>query len=153
VEGTWLVGARQLGPKDRMFDPGRLEASSLFTLVASPNFKIGCFWGPAGVGKSSLVQNGLRGICLGQDWCVVFIPQPRQDPVARCVEVMRSMEAGDAAVASPPSNAEELNALLAKLARSNQPPADRQQVLLVFDQFEQFLIANPDEEARRNLFN
>jgi Novel STAND NTPase 1 len=151
VTGGWLVGARQLGLHDRMFDPDSQEARSLFALVASPAFRIGSLWGPAGVGKSSLLQKGLRETCPDDKWCLVYVPQPGADPVARTVDILRSM-LPKASVAKTLSPSKRLHGLVDALNESSDAAGAPRQVLIVLDQFEQFLIAKPDVETRKQLF-
>lgn len=152
LKPKWLVGARQLGPSDLIFDPDQSRVGEMFRRIDSDEHRIGCLWGPAGVGKSSLLNKGLREICEARGWRVVVVPQPGADPVARCVEIVRSMLPQTGLPAADDATADAFAALLTALTEPRDEGHSRSKCLLIFDQFEQFLIANPDVDVRRRLF-
>jgi serine/threonine protein kinase/formylglycine-generating enzyme required for sulfatase activity/tetratricopeptide (TPR) repeat protein len=127
------------GPRDRDGLPEsiRFWKRKIEQIDPDLTFNVGLIYGPSGCGKSSLVKAGLLPR-LGTHVLVVYIEATAEDTEARllkgllkvCPQLPRSLTLIDA---------------LAELRRGSVLPAERK-VLLVIDQFEQWLHAKRAEE-------
>ncbi len=126
------------GPRDRegLPDSLRFWKTRVESKDADTTFKVGLIYGPSGCGKSSMVKAGLLPR-LGKDVLPVYIEATPEETEARllrglrkvCPDLLADMTLVDA---------------LAALRRGHVLRAD-QKVLLVIDQFEQWLFARRSE--------
>ncbi|MBC7819006.1 MAG: SUMF1/EgtB/PvdO family nonheme iron enzyme, partial [Planctomycetaceae bacterium] len=124
------------GPRDRAglpdsirFWKSRIEAADS---RESSTFAVGVLYGPSGCGKSSLVKAGLL-THLASHVSTVYIESTGTDTESRLVKALRS-------VVDLPAEASVVDALRAM--RQGQGLPGHGKVLLVLDQFEQWLHAN-----------
>ena len=127
------------GPRDRDGLPGSVQFWKRKIEQIDPDltFRVGLIYGPSGCGKSSLVKAGLLPR-LGKHVLPVYIEATPEETEARllrglrkvCPELQRGLGLVDA---------------LASLRRGRILPPERK-VLLVLDQFEQWLHARRSEE-------
>ncbi len=127
------------GPRDRdglpesiRFWKGRIEQAD-----ADSTFAVGLIYGPSGCGKSSLVKAGLLPR-LSADVIAVYVEATAGETETRLLHGLRKCCPGLAANLG-------LKEILAALRRGQGLPAGKK-VLLVLDQFEQFLHARREEE-------
>ncbi len=100
-------------------------------------FSVGLIWGPSGCGKSSLVKAGLLPQLSG-DVIVVYIEATAEETETRLLNGLRKR------CPLLPANL-GLKEMLAALRRGQGVPAGKK-VLIVLDQFEQWLHAKKEEE-------
>ncbi len=127
------------GPRDRdgLPDAIRFWKRKIEQIDTDLTFKVGLIYGPSGCGKSSLVRAGLLPR-LGKHVVSVFVEAAPEETEARlkkglgkvCPELSRKLGLVDS---------------LANLRRGRILPPERK-VLLVLDQFEQWLFAKRGEE-------
>ncbi len=127
------------GPRDRDGLPDSIQfwKRRIEQIDADLTFKVGLIYGPSGCGKSSLVKAGLLPR-LGKHVLPVYIEATKDETEPRllkglrkvCPELPRGLGLVDS---------------LAKLRKGRVLPRERK-VLLVLDQFEQWLHAKPGEK-------
>lgn len=122
------------GPRDRDGLPDALRFWKTRMESADPDqaFAVGLIYGPSGCGKSSLVKAGLLPRLTGI--VPVYVEAAPQDTEARLNRALRK------ACPTMPGNL-SLPELLARLRRGRDLPDDAK-VLIVIDQFEQWLHAH-----------
>jgi serine/threonine protein kinase/formylglycine-generating enzyme required for sulfatase activity len=127
------------GPRDRegLPDSIRFWKTRIEETDAEKTYSVGLICGPSGCGKSSLVKAGLLPR-LSHDVIAVYIEATAPETEARLVNGLRSR------CPSLPVNL-GLKETMAALRRG-QGIAAHKKVLIVLDQFEQWLHANRDEE-------
>ena len=127
------------GPRDRDGLPDSIQFWKRKIEQIDPDltFKVGLIYGPSGCGKSSLVKAGLLPR-LGKHVLPVYIEATPEETEARLLRGLRKvcpeLPRGSGLVDS-----------LASLRRARILPPERK-VLLVLDQFEQWLLAKRGEE-------
>ena len=127
------------GPRDRDGLPDSIQFWKRKIEQIDPDltFKVGLIYGPSGCGKSSLVKAGLLPR-LGKHVLPVYIEATPEETEARLLRGLRKvcpeLPRGSGLVDS-----------LASLRRGRILPPERK-VLLVLDQFEQWLLAKRGEE-------
>ena len=127
------------GPRDRdgLPDSIRFWKRKIEQIDPDLTFKVGLIYGPSGCGKSSLVKAGLLPR-LGKHVLPVYIEATPEETEARLLKGLRK--------ACPElSRGSGLVDSLANLRRGRVLPPERK-VLLVLDQFEQWLHAKRGEE-------
>jgi len=118
------------GLPDRLcFWKTRIEATDPHT-----TFRVGLIYGPSGCGKSSLIRAGLLPR-LGEHVTVVYVEATATDTEARLLAALQKH--------CPYLGSE--SSLLAALKHKDQIPSDKK-VLVVLDQFEQYLHLIPEDE-------
>src|SRR5262249_44172230 len=124
------------GPRDRdgLPDSIRFWKSRIEKVDAESTFSVGLIYGPSGCGKSSLVKAGLLPR-LAKSVRAVYIEATGEETEARLLKDLQRQ------LPDLPGNL-SLGESLAGLRRSRYLDAG-QKVLLVLDQFEQWLHANP----------
>jgi formylglycine-generating enzyme required for sulfatase activity/class 3 adenylate cyclase len=125
------------GPRDRdgLPDSIRFWKSRIEKTDAEESFAVGLIYGPSGCGKSSLVKAGLMPL-LAESISTVYLEATSADTESRVLKGLRRL--------APVLPAEfSLVETLAALRRGQFLPAN-QKVLLVLDQFEQWLHATRD---------
>jgi serine/threonine protein kinase/formylglycine-generating enzyme required for sulfatase activity len=127
------------GPRDRdgLPDSIRFWKTRIEETDPDSTFAVGLIYGPSGCGKSSLVKAGLLPR-LADDVIAVYIEATGQDTEPRLLNGLRKR---CPALPAPLG----LKETLAALRRGQGIPAGKK-VLLVLDQFEQWLHAKPNEE-------
>jgi serine/threonine protein kinase len=132
------------GPRDRdglpdsvHFWKQRIESSNPET-----NFAVGLIYGPSGCGKSSFVKAGLLPR-VDDRIASVYVEATREDTEARLTKGLRR-------VCPELDPARSLKDTLAALRRS-RARADRQKVLIVLDQFEQWLHVHGEDMEKTEL--
>jgi serine/threonine protein kinase/formylglycine-generating enzyme required for sulfatase activity len=128
------------GPRDRdgLPDAIRFWKRKIEQIDPDLTFKVGMIYGPSGCGKSSLVKAGLLPR-LGEHVLPVYIEATPEETEARLMKGLRK-----ARPEIPPEFG--LVDSLASLRRSRISPP-RRKVLLVLDQFEQWLHAKRPQES------
>ncbi len=131
------------GPRDRDGLPGsiRFWKTWIEATESDSASAIGLIYGPSGCGKSSLVKAGLLPR-LSSNVMAVYVEATANDTETRLRNALRKC------CPSLPENVELKDALVA-LRRGRGVPAGKK-VLLVLDQFEQWLHGN-EEDRRREL--
>jgi formylglycine-generating enzyme required for sulfatase activity len=126
---TLLPGARDREglPESIRFWKHRIEAQG------TPTFTVGVLYGPSGCGKSSLIKAGLLPRLAGHV-CSVYVEATAEDTEARLLNGLRKRYPGLAGDL-------DLTGTLAALRQ-----AKGKKVLLILDQFEQWLHARRGEE-------
>jgi len=128
------------GPRDRdgLPDSIRFWKRKIEQIDPDLTFKVGLIYGPSGCGKSSLVKAGLLPR-LGKNVLPVYIEATPEDTEARLLKGLRKV---------CPQLPRELGLVhsLAKLRKGRILPPEHK-VLLVLDQFEQWLFAKRGEET------
>lgn len=126
------------GPRDRSGLPDSLQFWKTRIEESDPDdtFSVGLIYGPSGCGKSSLVKAGLLPR-LSEDVMSVYIESTPADTETRVLRGIRK---------ACPALDEKLNLheTMAALRRGQGIPVGRK-VLIVLDQFEQWLHAKKDE--------
>jgi serine/threonine protein kinase/formylglycine-generating enzyme required for sulfatase activity len=127
------------GPRDRegLPDSIRFWKTRIEETDADSTFAVGLLYGPSGCGKSSLVRAGLLPR-LADQVVAVYVEATARETEARLLNGLRKR-----CPALPPDLT--LKETLATLRRGQGPLAGRK-VLLVLDQFEQWLHARREEE-------
>ena len=127
------------GPRDRegLPDSIRFWKRKIEQIDPDLTFKVGLIYGPSGCGKSSLVKAGLLPR-LGKHVLTVYVEATPEETEARLLKGLRK-------VCPELSRDLGLVASLANLRRGRVLPRERK-VLLVLDQFEQWLHARRGEE-------
>lgn len=120
------------GPRDRegLPDSVRFWKTRIEETDADSNFSVGLIYGPSGCGKSSLVKAGLLPR-LAPSITVAYIEATGEETEARLLKALRRH------VPDLPKNLGLVGSLAA--LRQGQFQAPRQKMLLVLDQFEQWL--------------
>ncbi|MBM4089339.1 MAG: serine/threonine protein kinase, partial [Planctomycetes bacterium] len=128
------------GPRDRtgLPDSVRFWKTRIEAPRAEESFPVGILYGPSGCGKSSLVMAGLLP-CLSSRVATVYLDATHADTEAH---VRRAI--GET-VPHAPRNV-NLTRLLLELREGRHLAAD-QKLLIVLDQFEQWLHAHPAENG------
>jgi serine/threonine protein kinase/formylglycine-generating enzyme required for sulfatase activity/tetratricopeptide (TPR) repeat protein len=119
-------------PETLRFWKSRIESADLDTI-----FKVGLIYGPSGCGKSSLVKAGLLPL-LGADVLAVYIEATSEETEARLLRGLRK------ACPDQPASQTLVDSLAA--LRRGRVLLRGQKILLVIDQFEQWLLARRGEE-------
>lgn len=129
------------GPRDRegLPDSIRFWKTRIESMDTDSTFTVGLIYGPSGCGKSSLVKAGLLPR-LAESVTAVYIEATGDETEARLLKTLRRQ------VPDLPSDL-GLNESLAALRRGRFLESG-QKVLLVLDQFEQWLQAKRNEEKR-----
>ena len=127
------------GPRDRdgLPDSLRFWKTRIEEKDADNTFTVGLIYGPSGCGKSSLVKAGLLPR-LSDDAIAVYLEATAGDTEARLLNGLRKK------CPDLPDNL-GLKETLAALRRGQGVPVDKK-VLIVLDQFEQWLHAKKEEE-------
>ncbi|HMF15284.1 MAG TPA: serine/threonine-protein kinase, partial [Gemmataceae bacterium] len=127
------------GPRDRdgLPDSVRFWKNRLEETDADKTFRVGLLYGPSGCGKSSLMKAGLLPRLAGHV-VAVYVEATPCDTETRLLRGLRK-SCPDA----PASR--DLSAMLTHLRRGRGLPAGKK-VVLVLDQFEQWLHAHREEE-------
>lgn len=127
------------GPRDRdgLPDSIRFWKTRIETTDADNTFAVGLIYGPSGCGKSSLVKAGLLPR-LARSVTAVYVEATGAETEARLVKNLRRQ------VADLPDDLRLTESLVA--LRQGRYLAAGQKVLLVLDQFEQWLHAKRKEE-------
>jgi serine/threonine protein kinase/formylglycine-generating enzyme required for sulfatase activity len=127
------------GPRDRDGLPEgiRLWKIPIDETDADQTFAVGLLYGPSGCGKSSLVKAGLLPR-LGQHVLPVYVEAMPDDTEVRLLKRLRKQAPRMPPEANLPESVEWL--------RENLHPRDRK-IVIVLDQFEQWLHAHGDYEA------
>src|SRR5262249_39005035 len=127
------------GPRDREGLPEsiRFWKTRIETTDADNTFSVGLLYGPSGCGKSSLVKAGLLPR-LARSVTAVYVEATAEDTEARLLKGLRRQ------VADLPGDLGLVEALAA--LRQGRYLASGQKVLLVLDQFEQWLHARRSQE-------
>ena len=127
------------GPRDRegLPDSIRFWKRKIEQIDPDLTFKVGLIYGPSGCGKSSLVKAGLLPR-LGKHVLSVYVEATPEETEARLLKGLRKV---------CPELSQDLGlvASLANLRRGRVLPRERK-VVLVLDQFEQWLHARRGEE-------
>ncbi len=127
------------GPRDRdgLPDSIRFWKRKIEQIDPDRSFKVGLIYGPSGCGKSSLVKAGLLPR-LGKHIITVYIEATPEETEARLLKGLRKV---------CPELPRELGLVdsLANLRRGHALPPEHK-VLLMLDQFEQWLFAKRGEE-------
>lgn len=100
--------------------------------------------GSSGSGKSSLVNAGLAPVLRGKGWAVLLV-RGMGTPMAALTE---ALQAAAELYARPPSSGASLHTLLS-LAGAERDSSGNGPLLIVMDQFEEFLILNEGVEKER----
>jgi serine/threonine protein kinase/formylglycine-generating enzyme required for sulfatase activity len=131
------------GPRDRerLPDSIRFWKTRIEEMDPDQTFSVGLIYGPSGCGKTSLVKAGLLPR-LSQDVTAVYIESTANETESRLLNGLRKR------FPSLPAHL-GLRATLAALRRSQAIPVGKK-VLIVLDQFEQWLHAK-NEEANTEL--
>ena len=130
-----LSGARN---RDGLPDSLRFWKTKIEETDADKTFSMGLIYGPSGCGKSSLVKAGLLPQ-LSQNITTVYIEATADETETRLLHGLRKH------FPDLPAHL-ELRQTLATLRLGQAVPAD-QKVLLVIDQFEQWLYAKREEQG------
>ena len=127
------------GPRDREGLPEgiRFWKTRIEEADADETFSVGLIYGPSGCGKSSLVKAGLLPR-LSRNVIAVYVEATADDTEARLLKVLRK------ACPDLPGNL-DLIETMAALRRGKGIPGGKK-VLIVLDQFEQWLHARKGEE-------
>ncbi len=127
------------GPRDRegLPDSIRFWKARIETTTSDGTFAVGLLYGPSGCGKSSLVKAGLLPR-LAKEVVTVYVEAVAQETETRLIKALRRQ------VADLPGDL-DLVASLAALRQGRFLKAGRK-VLLVLDQFEQWLHARRSDE-------
>jgi eukaryotic-like serine/threonine-protein kinase len=127
------------GPRDRDGLPDSIQfwKRKIEPIDSDLTFKVGLIYGPSGCGKSSLLKAGLLPL-LGKHVLPVYIEATPEETEARLVKGLRKV------CAELPRGLGLVDSL-ATLRRGRVLPPERK-VLLVLDQFEQWLHAKRGEE-------
>jgi serine/threonine protein kinase len=127
------------GPRDRdgLPDSIRFWKTRIETKEAASTFSVGLIYGPSGCGKSSLVKAGLLPR-LAKSVTAVYVEATAEETEARLLKGLRRQ------VADLPSHLGLVEALAA--LRQGRCREAGQKVLLVLDQFEQWLHTRRNEE-------
>ncbi|HKB36043.1 MAG TPA: ATP-binding protein, partial [Gemmataceae bacterium] len=127
------------GPRDRdgLPDSLRFWKTRIEEMDAENTFAVGLLYGPSGCGKSSLVKAGLLPR-LSDDVIAVYVEATAEETETRLLNGLRKQCPG------LPSNL-GLKETLAALRRGQGIPVGKK-VLIVLDQFEQWLHTKKEEE-------
>ncbi len=127
------------GPRDRdgLPDSLRFWKTRIEEKDADATFTVGLIYGPSGCGKSSLVKAGLLPR-LSDDVIAVYVEATAEETEARLLNGLRKR------CVSLPDNL-SLRATLAALRRGQGIPVGKK-VVIVLDQFEQWLHAKKEEQ-------
>lgn len=127
------------GPRDRegLPDSIRFWKARIEATAPESAFAVGLLYGPSGCGKSSLIKAGLLPR-LAKEVTVVYVESAAQETEARLLKILRRQ------VAELPDSLDLVESLAA-LRQGRFLEAGRK-VLLVLDQFEQWLNARRREE-------
>jgi serine/threonine protein kinase/formylglycine-generating enzyme required for sulfatase activity len=127
------------GPRDRngLPDSIRFWKTAIEERDADKTFSVGLIYGPSGCGKSSLVKAGLLPL-LSADVVAVYVEAAAAETVTRLLVGLRKR-----CPDLPPSMG--LKETLAALRRGQGIPLGKK-VLIVLDQFEQWLHAKKEED-------
>ncbi len=127
------------GPRDRdgLPDSLRFWKTRIEEKDADNTFSVGLIYGPSGCGKSSLVRAGLLPR-LSDDVIAVYVEATAEETEARLLNGLRKR------CPSLPDNL-NLKATLAALRRGQDIPVGKK-VVIVLDQFEQWLHAKKEEQ-------
>ena len=127
------------GPRDRNGLPDSLRFWKTLIEETDPDntFSVGLIYGPSGCGKSSLVKAGLLPR-LSEQLIPVYVESTPGETEARLLHRLRKL-------CPALEDNMKLDATLAALRRGQGIPVGKK-VLIVLDQFEQWLHLNRDEE-------
>jgi WD40 repeat protein len=106
----------------------------------SDGFRFGYLSGEAGSGKTSLLRAGVLNKLEGQGLSVVYVPRAGESPQSSLLQALIRKFADGIGVGDSASLREVLSAVV------RAHPTQR--LLVVWDQFEEFFIANPGRPAR-----
>lgn len=128
------------GPRDRGGLPDRLRfwKKGIEEFEADSTFSVGLIYGPSGCGKSSFVKAGLLPR-LSDDVISIYIESSQEETESRLLRGLRKRFPGlDGSL--------DLKDTLATLRRGQGMPTGRK-ILIVLDQFEQWLHANREKQG------
>jgi serine/threonine protein kinase/formylglycine-generating enzyme required for sulfatase activity len=127
------------GPRDRdgLPDSIRFWKTRIEATDPDSTFSVGLIYGPSGCGKSSLVKAGLLPR-LSEDVIAVYVEATAEETEARVLNGLRKRCAAL-------SDNLSLKETMAALRRGQRIPVGKK-VLIVLDQFEQWLHAKQDED-------
>jgi hypothetical protein len=127
------------GPRDRdgLPDSIRFWKTRIEDVDADHTLPVGLIYGPSGCGKSSLVKAGLLPR-LSEDVIAVYVEATAEDTETRLLHGLRKR------CPALPANLDVVETLAA--LRRGQGVAEGKKVLIVLDQFEQWLHAKRQEE-------
>jgi len=127
------------GPRDRegLPDSIRFWKARIEEMDADNTFSVGLIYGPSGCGKSSLVKAGLLPL-LSDDVIAVYVEATAEETETRLLNALRKR------CPALPDNL-GLKETLAALRRGQGIPVGKK-VVIVLDQFEQWLHAKKEEE-------
>jgi eukaryotic-like serine/threonine-protein kinase len=127
------------GPRDREGLPDNIRFWKTRIEATDPDstFSVGLIYGPSGCGKSSLVKAGLLP-CLSEDVIAVYVEATAEETETRVLNGLRMR------CASLSDNL-SLKETMAALRRGQGIPAGKK-VLIILDQFEQWLHAKKEEQ-------
>jgi serine/threonine protein kinase/formylglycine-generating enzyme required for sulfatase activity len=141
------------GPRDREGLPEsiRFWKSKIEEKDPDDTFSVGLIYGPSGCGKSSLIKAGLLPR-LSRDVIPVYLEATGLDTERALLNCLRKRLIPEAAGhhSARPGQAEGLKETLAALRRGQGLP-DGKKVLLILDQFEQWLHANSERNRPGDL--
>jgi serine/threonine protein kinase/formylglycine-generating enzyme required for sulfatase activity len=128
------------GPRDRVGLPEGLRFWKTRIEASDPDraFRVGLIYGPSGCGKSSMVKAGLLPR-VAPYVGVIYVEAAGEDTEARLLRALRKQIPGLSA-------GDELAGSLVALRRGHGLPEGRK-LLLVLDQFEQWLFARRGEQG------
>lgn len=128
------------GPRDRNWLPDsiRFWKTQIEETDSDNTFSVGLIYGPSGCGKSSLMKAGLLP-CLSKDVIAVYIEATADETESRLLSAFRKRWPGMTVNLS-------LKEALAALRRG-QGMSTGTKVVIVVDQFEQWLHANREEQG------
>ncbi len=129
------------GPRDRNQLPEsvRFWKTRIEERDGDQTFSLGVLYGPSGCGKSSLVRAGILPL-LSEDVQVVFVEAAGDDTPTKILKGIHKV--------APTLSDLDLNEALAAVRRG-EVLASKRKMLIVIDQFEQWLhAASPEENAR-----
>ncbi len=130
------------GPRDRYGLPDSLRFWKTRILATDPDktFRVGLLYGPSGCGKSSLLKAGLLPQLKGTSVKWVYVEATANDTEARLARSLRHELPG------LPQEAGLVR--LVALLRQNRSQSSATKVLLILDQFEQWLFAHGHGQER-----
>ncbi|MHB8069694.1 MAG: ATP-binding protein [Desulfobaccales bacterium] len=118
------------------------DIQRVITLITSADFRFGYLSGEAGSGKTSLLRAGVVPQAEQQGLSVVYVPRPGLNPQASLLQALTKQFPG---AVDNGDTGSLLTTLFATVKSQNI-----QRLLIIWDQFEEFLIANPTSRLMKN---
>ena len=132
------------GPRDRAGLPDPISGWKALIEDPHPSLTVGVIYGPSGCGKSSLVKAGLLPR-LDISIHLVFIEASPRETTTRLVRALRdALDPGETSAADSGDDADDIVELMAEARRRGG--VGNRRLLVVVDQFEQWLHATDDIE-------